>query len=211
VESARKGIEKHAPAVEAAVKSVVDELLYAPAPGTSAKGAPTTPPPAPPPDEARAESPPGAATGSTTIAGYWVGTLVGATSADTLGCNLHVAPSGRPVWAYNDTDGFQRRELTHEGQTIEYVPPERGVIRVRVQSVTGSSTETGYVIDYSFERSSNGYLTQRYQRIVLAGRLRGVQLDVTYSEAGISSFGDKTGLAAGGDAAEYSGSLTKQG
>jgi hypothetical protein len=211
VESARKGIEKHAPGVEAAVKSVVNELLYAPKPGAPPQGAPTTPPPPPPPSEARAASPPGAATGHTTISGYWVGTLLGADSADTLGCNLHVAPSGRPVWAYNDTDGFQQRELTHEGQTIEYVPPERGVIRVRVHSVTGSATETGYVIDYSFERSSNGYLTQRYQRIVLAGRLRGAQLDVTYTEAGISSFGDKTGLAAGGDTTEYSGSLTKQG
>jgi hypothetical protein len=211
VESARKGIEKHAPAVERAVKSVVDELLYAPKPGTPPQGAPTTPPPTPPPNETRAGSAPGAASGTTTISGYWVGTLRGASSADTLGCNLQVAPSGRPVWAYNDTNGFQQREMTHEGQTIEYVPPERGVIRVTVQSVTGSPTETGYVIDYSFERSSNGYLTQRYQRIVLAGRLRGMQLDVTYSEAGISSFGDKTGLAAGEDVSEYSGSLTKQG
>ena len=208
VESARKGIEKHAPAVEAAVKSVVDELLYNPKPQQAAS---TTPPPAPPPAETRAESAPGGASGSTTIAGYWVGTLHGAASADTLGCNLHVAPSGRPVWAYDDTSGFHQRELTHEGQLIEYVPPERGVVRVRVQSVTGSATETGYVIDYSFERSSNGYLTQRYQRIALTGRLRGAQLDVTYTEAGISSFGDKTGLAAGGDTTEYRGSLTKQG
>ena len=82
---------------------------------------------------------------------------------------------------------------------------------VKVVSVTGSSTETGYVVDYSFERSSNGYLTQRYQRYVMAGRLRGAQLDVTYSEAGISSFGDKTGISAGGEAKEYSGSLIKQG
>jgi hypothetical protein len=211
VESARKGIAKHAPAVESAVKSVVDELLYAPKPRTPPQRAATTPPPPPPPDDTRAETPPGAATGSTTITGYWVGTLQGASSTDTLGCNLHIAPSGRPVWAYNDTSGFHQRELTHEGQTIEYVPPERGVIRVTVHSVTGSPTETGYVIDYSFERSSNGYLTQRYQRIVMAARLRGALLDVTYSEAGISSFGDKTGLAAGEDSTEYRGSLTKQG
>jgi hypothetical protein len=114
------------------------------------------------------------------------------------------------VWSYHDSNGFHQTELTHEGQTIQYVPPERGVVTVKVQSVTGSSAETGYVVDYSFERSSNGYLTQRYQRIVMAGRLRGGQLDVTYSEDGISSFGDKTGIAAGGDAKEYSGSLVKQ-
>jgi hypothetical protein len=208
VESARKGIEKHAPAVEAAVKSVVNELLKVQVPGT----APPQPPPATPhePPPATPHEPP-RATDQATIPGYWVGTLRGASSTDTLGCNLHVAASGRPIWTYNDSDGFHQRELTHEGQTIQYVPPDRGVITVRVQSVTGSSTQTGYVIDYSFERSSNGYLTQRYQRIVLTGRLRGPQLDVTYSEAGLSSFGDKTGLTAGESASEYRGSLTKQG
>jgi hypothetical protein len=82
---------------------------------------------------------------------------------------------------------------------------------VKVQSVTGSSTQTGYVVDYSFERASNGYMTQRYQRIVLSGRLRGAQLDVIYSEDGYSSFGDKTGIAAGDHAKEYSGALIKQG
>ena len=140
-----------------------------------------------------------------------MGTLRKPEAPTRIGCDLHVAPSGRPLWTYYDTNGFRQTELTHEGQKIEYVPPERGVMRVIVQSVTGSPNETGYVVDYSFERSSNGYLTQRYQRIVLAGRLRGAQLDVTYSEAGISSFGDKTGLAATEGVTEYRGSLTKQG
>jgi hypothetical protein len=204
LESARKGIEKHAPAVEAAVKTVLDDLLKAP------KGAASG---APPPPDSHDDAPPtaSATTGTTTIAGYWVGTLRGASKTDTLGCNLHVAPSGRPLWTYHDTDGSHQRELTHEGQVIEYVPPERGVVRVLVQSVTGSASETGYVIDYSFERSSNGYLTQRYQRIALTGRLRGGQLDVSYSEAGVSSFGDKTGLAGTEEATEYRGSLMKQG
>jgi len=210
VETARKGIEKHAPAVGAAVKSVVDELLYAPKPGAS-----TAPPPEPQPATAPPATPgdaqPGPATGSTTIAGYWVGTLRGASSTDTMGCNLHVAPSGRPVWTYHDTNGFQQRELTHEDQVLEYVPPDRGVVRVKVLSVTGSPRETGYVVDYSLERSSNGYLTQEYQRLVMTGRLRGTQLDVTYSQTGISSFGDKTGLAATEDATEYHGALTQQG
>ena len=216
IESARKGIEKHAPAVEAAVKSAVNELLKMNMPG-AARPASSEPPPAaapPPPPQAEAEplyEPAGDSRASTTIAGYWVGTLRGASSTDTLGCNLHVAASGRPVWTYNDSDGFHQRELTHEGQRIEYVPPERGVVRVTVQSVTGSPRETGYVVDYSFERSSNGYLTQRYQRYVMTGRLRGSQLDVTYTEAGISSFGDKTGIAAGESATEYRGLLTKQG
>lgn len=216
-ESARKGIEKHAPAVEAAVKSAVNELLKMNMPGAAR---PTPPPQTEPEAEAAAEPEPAPEPayepandreGTTTIAGYWVGTLRGASSTDTLGCNLHVAASGRPVWTYNDSDGFHRQELTHEGQRIQYVPPERGVITVTVQAVTGSARETGYVVDYSFERSSNGYLTQRYQRYVMTGRLRGSQLDVTYSEAGISSFGDKTGIAAGESATEYRGSLTKQG
>lgn len=215
IESARKGIEKHAPAVEAAVKGAINELLKVNMPGGAAPATGAAPPHAEPeaarppePDTPRASGP--SASASTTMTGHWVGTLRRAGTTDTIGCNLHVAPSGRPVWTYYDTNGFQQRELTHEGQKIEYVPPERGVMRVIVQSVTGSPSETGYVVDFSFERSSNGYLTQRYQRISLAGRLRGTELDVTYSEAGTSSFGDKTGLAATEGVAEYRGSLTKQ-
>lgn len=219
IESARKGIEKHGPAVEAAVKSVITELLKTEVPGAARR----TPPPAsgpsqraadtvPPPQTDGAPSPSAASSdGVTSIQGHWVGTLRLAGGTDTLGCDLHLTAGGRPLWSYHDSDGFQQTELTHEGQTIQYVPPERGVVTVKVQSVTGSSTQTGYVVDYSFERASNGYMTQRYQRIVLTGRLRGGQLDVTYSEDGISSFGDKTGIAAGSQLKEYSGSLIKQG
>ena len=114
------------------------------------------------------------------------------------------------MWAFHDTSGFHEKELTHAGQRLQYVPPGGGVATVTVQSVTGSAIETGYVIDYSFEGTSNGYLTQKYQRLVLIGRLRGSQLDVTFSEAGLSSFGDKTGLTATEGATEYRGSLTKQ-
>jgi hypothetical protein len=214
IESARQGIEKHGPAVEAAVKTAINELLKAQVPGA----APRTP--QPPNPAASAAPPPADATPprddtpqqpSTAIAGHWVGTLRRAGTTDTLGCDLHLAASGRPLWSYHDSNGFHQTELTHEGQTIQYVPPERGVVTVKVQSVTGSSTQTGYVVDYSFERSSNGYMTQRYQRIALNGWLRGGQLQVTYSEDGISSFGDKTGLTAGSNLKEYSGSLIKQG
>ena len=105
-DSARKGIEKHAPAVEAAVKTVLDDLLKAP---KSTAGA------APPPPESHDEPPPEASvnTGSTTIGGYWVGTLRGASKTDTRGCNLHVAPSGRPIWVYHDTDGPRQIGRAH--------------------------------------------------------------------------------------------------
>jgi hypothetical protein len=212
IESARKGIEKHGPAVEAAVKGAINELLKVQMPG-AAKPAPPSPEPAATaaPQAASAAAPPAEGTQSaTTITGHWVGTLRRAGTTDTLGCDLHLAPSGRPIWSYHDSDGFHQTELTHEGQQLQYVPPERGVVTVKVQSVTGSSTQTGYVVDYSFERASNGYMTQRYQRIALNGWLRGGQLQVTYSEDGISSFGDKTGLTAGGNVKEFSGSLIKQ-
>jgi hypothetical protein len=227
IESARRGIEKHAPAVEAAVKNTISDLLKTEIPGAARRDAATgtsTPNPAAssaPANEPPAQAPPPhrddrvqpAATtyaGTPTISGLWLGTLRKAGSTDTLGCDLHVAASGHPVWAYNDTEGFQKTELTHGGQKLQYVPPGRGVVTVIVHSVTGSPTETGYVVDYSFERSSNGYLTQEYQRIAMAGRLRGAQLEVTYSQQGLSSFGDKTGVAAAGDGGEYRGLLTKQ-
>ena len=229
-ESARRGIERHAPAVEAAVKTVISDLLKGEIPGGTrgAKpGAPAQPAASAPhegpepqgttarpaPSETRDDRVHSAATtyaGSATITGQWVGTLRQPGTTDTLGCDLHVAASGRPLWAFNDTDGFHKTELTHAGQKLQYMPPERGVITVIVHSVTGSPTDTGYVVDYAFERSSNGYLTQRYQRIAMSGRLHGAQLEVTYSVQGLSSFGDKTGLAAGAETSEYRGSLTKQ-
>jgi hypothetical protein len=216
-ESARRGFARHAPAVEAAVKNVISDLLKTDIPGAKRKEPAAQAPraQAPPAQSATPRDDrvqPAATTyaGSSTITGQWVGTLREPGTTETIGCDLHVAPSGRPIWAYNDTDGFHKTELTHAGQKLQYVPPERGVVTVVVHSVTGSPEETGYVVDYSFERSSNGYLTQRYQRLALTGRLRGAQLDVTYSDQGLSSFGDKTGLAAGTDAMEYRGSLTKQ-
>ena len=231
-ESARRGIERHGPVVEAAVKNAISDLLKADIPGArrnppADSGAPAQPSAGTPPASAAPANGPGdqtpgavrddrvrpAATtyaGAATIAGQWVGTLRQPGSTDTRGCDLHIAGSGRPIWAFNDTDGFHKTELTHAGQKVQYVPPERGVVTVLVHSVTGSSSETGYVVDYSFERSSNGYLTQRSQRIAMAGQLRGAQLEVTYSEQGISSFGDKTGVAASADVREYRGSLTKQ-
>ncbi len=229
-QSARRGIERHAPAVEAAVKTVISDLLKGEIPGGTRganSGAPAQPAasapqegPEPQGTQARPASAetrddrvqPAATTyaGSATITGQWVGTLRQPGTTETLGCDLHVAASGRPLWAFNDTDGFHKTELTHAGQKLQYVPPERGVITVIVHSVTGSPTDTGYVVDYAFERSSNGYLTQRYERIAMSGRLHGAQLEVTYSVQGLSSFGDKTGLAAGAETSEYRGSLTKQ-
>ena len=231
IESARRGIERHAPKVEAAVKTVISDLLKGDFPGgTRPSGAPaqpaapggtppagasaphdtTTPPPAEPPRDDRVRTAATTYAGAATITGQWVGTLREAGTTETRGCDLHVAASGRPIWAFNDADGFHKTELTQAGQQLQYVPPERGMVTVLVHSVSGSPGETGYVVDYSFERSSNGYLTQRYQRLALSGQLRGAQLEVTYSDQGISSFGDKTGLAAGADAREYRGSLTKQ-
>ncbi len=219
-DSARKGIEQHAPAIEAAVKGAVNELLKAGGKGTPASAPPAppvtpppvTPPPIPPDPPASARATPAAPTSGTPgIAGQWHGTLRRGTDADdSLGCELRVAASGRPLWAYTDTNGFHAVELKQLGQEIQYVPPDKGVVTVLVQSVTGSATETGYVVDYSFERASNGYMEQRYQRITLTGRARGTQMDVVYSETGISSFGDKTGLAAGGTERRYTGTLTKQ-
>ena len=60
LESARKGIEKHAPAVEAAVKTVLDDLLTAPKPGANATPSqpPATPQPATTPPRAYEEAPP---------------------------------------------------------------------------------------------------------------------------------------------------------
>ena len=127
------------------MKSAINELLKVQVPGGAARpGAARADAATPPPNTARpASDSPSTGGSSTSIAGHWVGTLRKTGSTDTLGCDLHVASSGRPLWTYYDTNGFRQTELTQEGQKIEYVPPERGVMRVIVQSVTGSPNESG--------------------------------------------------------------------
>jgi hypothetical protein len=79
------------------------------------------------------------------------------------------------------------------------------VVTVVVQGVTGSPTESGYVIKHSFEGSNNGYLTQRYQQISLTMRSARRTLETTYVEEARTYFGDRTGSTGGPSPREYAG------
>jgi len=228
LESARKGIERHGPAIEAAVKAVVTEIVNANIGAQTARGssssattdgaaAASTPPPwasaapssaAP---DATHRQPPSSPGGETVpIAGLWEGELTGA--AGTLSVSYRIMPSGRPAFGYQPTGApFRIEELLQEGQRIQYVPPGGGVVTVVVQGVTGSPSASGYVIKHSFEGANNGYLTQRYQQISLSMRLNGSQLETTYVEAGETYFGDRTGSTGGARRAEYTGVLRRTG
>ena len=88
IDSARKGIERHGPAVEAAVKSVVSELLKpnTPASGGGSNSEPssaTRDPGVPPPIPEDREPRPAAAPSTATISGTWSGTLRAAGGDET--------------------------------------------------------------------------------------------------------------------------------
>ena len=121
-------------------------------------------------------------------------------------------PSGRPAFCYEERrHGSCIMELTHAGQTLKYVPPGGGVVTVVVQQLTGSPSESGYVMKYSFEGASNGYITQQYQTIALTCLLRGAGLEASYIEDGQSYFGDRTGSTGGPSGSRFSGLLRRTG
>lgn len=211
IESAKRGIEKHGPGIGAAatvviagiVKATLDERARQAAASTASSGS-GQPTPAPEPDASPRSA------GTVPIAGLWEGQLTG--SDGTRQVAFRIMPSGRPAFGYQERgQAFCITELTHEGQTLKYVPPGGGVTTVVVQQVTGSSSESGYVIKYSFEGANNGYLTQQYQTLTLTCRLRGSGLEADYVEAGGSYFGDRTGSTGGQSVSGFSGMLRRTG
>jgi hypothetical protein len=94
--------------------------------------------------------------GATSIAGMWNGTCATARtrSAATSTWLRAAGALGLRTWWLPHRGADARRPED------QYVPPERGVVTVIVQSVHGSPADTGYVVEFSFEHSSNGYLTR---------------------------------------------------
>jgi hypothetical protein len=155
-----------------------------------------TPPPAP-------ESP-----GLQSIAGLWSGTLSNGT--ETMESTLRIAPSGRPVWGYRDSRGYEETELTRPGQQIQYVPPGGGVVTVRVKQVSGSARASSYLVAWSFEKAAYGVMDQQYQQIALQCELRGDKLAAVYAETGETYVSDLELMLGGNNTRQFRGLLERQ-
>lgn len=90
------------------------------------------------------------------LAGAWNGVL---SSPDGSRAEVQVdfSPQGLPLYSYTNNKGITRQvELSHVGQTIEYVPPGGGVQRMAVKRFEQGPGRVSISIVGSFERGESG-------------------------------------------------------
>ena len=132
------------------------------------------------------------------LTGGWKGIL---SSADGSQAEVEIdfSPQGFPLYSYTNNKGLTRQvELSHVGQTVEYVPSGGGVQRMVVERVEKGPGRLTVGITGSFERASQGYLDQQQEAALFEYTLvpGGLKMRVTTSST--SHFGDKD-LMVGGD------------
>lgn len=131
------------------------------------------------------------------LSGGWKGTL---TSSDGSQAEVQVDfnAQGLPLYAYTNNKGLSRQvELSHVGQTVEYVPQGGGVQRMVVKSFEKGPGWLSVGIVGSFERASQGYLDQREEAALFEYSLVPGGLKVRVTTRSTSHFGDKDLLVGG--------------
>ena len=134
------------------------------------------------------------------MSGAWKGLL---SSADGSQAEVQIdfSPQGFPLYSYTNNKGLTRHvELSHVGQSVEYVPSGGGVQRMVVKRVEKGPGRLTVGITGSFERASQGYLDQQQEAALFEYALvpGGLKMRVTTSST--SHFGDKD-MMVGGDPA----------
>lgn len=132
------------------------------------------------------------------MSGAWKGLL---SSADGSQAEVQIdfSPQGFPLYSYTNNKGLTRQvELSHVGQTVEYVPSGGGVQRTVVTRVEKGPGRLTVGISGSFERASQGYLDQQQETALFEYALvsDGLKLRITTHTA--SHVGDKD-MMVGGD------------
>ena len=132
------------------------------------------------------------------MSGAWKGLL---SSADGSQAEVQIdfSPQGFPLYSYTNNKGLTRQvELSHVGQSVEYVPSGGGVQRMVVKRVEKGPGRLTVGITGSFEHASQGYLDQQQEAALFEYALvpEGLKLRITTRTA--SHFGDKD-MMVGGD------------
>jgi hypothetical protein len=94
------------------------------------------------------------------LTGTWRGTLTG--DGQPIEFTVAFSENGYALYEYKNNRGVvQTVELSAPGQ-VQFVPPGGGVRTVAVESVDKRPGGLSYVLHISFERTSGGYLDQRF-------------------------------------------------
>ena len=129
--------------------------------------------------------------------GSWKGTLTGA-DGSAAEVQIEFSPQGFPLYSYSNNKGVVRQaELSHVGQTVEYVPAGGGVQRLVVKTLEKGANRLSVGILFSFERASQGYLQQKQESALFEYALapEGLRLRVTTQST--SHMGDKDMIVGG--------------
>ena len=132
------------------------------------------------------------------LTGGWKGTLVSADGSQAE-VQIDFSPQGFPLYSYTNNKGLARQvELSHVGQTVEYVPRGGGVQRMVVKSLDKREGRLSVGIVGSFERASQGYMDQRQEVALFEYTLAPGGLNMRVTTRSTTHFGDKD-MIVGGD------------
>ena len=132
------------------------------------------------------------------LTGGWKGTLT-STDGSQAEVQIDFSPQGFPLYAYTNNKGVARQvELSHVGQTVEYVPRGGGVQRMVVKSFEKAPGRVSVGIVGSFERASQGYMDQRQEVALFEYTLAPGGLHIRITTQSTAHFGDKD-MIVGGD------------
>ena len=132
------------------------------------------------------------------LSGSWKGALIGSDGRSGE-VQVDFGPQGFPLYSYTNNKGVVRQvELSHVGQTMEYVPAGGGVQRVVVKTLEKGQDRLAIGIGSSFERASQGYLDQQQKTTLIEYALTPGGLAMKVTTRSTSHFGDKN-MSVGGD------------
>ena len=132
------------------------------------------------------------------LSGSWKGSLTGSDGSSGE-VQVDFGPQGFPLYSYTNNKGVVRQvELSHVGQTVEYVPAGGGVQRVVVKTLEKGQGRLAIGIGGSFERASQGYLDQQQETTLIEYALTPGGLAMKVTTRSTSHFGDKD-MSVGGD------------
>lgn len=132
------------------------------------------------------------------LSGSWKGALIGSDGRSGE-VQVDFGPQGFALYSYTNNKGVVRQvELSHVGQTVEYVPAGGGVQRVVVKTLEKGQDRLAIGIGSSFERASQGYLDQQQDTTLIEYALTPLGLAMKVTTRSTSHFGDKD-MSVGGD------------
>jgi hypothetical protein len=97
---------------------------------------------------------------ATEFSGSWKGTLTGA-DFSAAEVQIDFSPQGFPLYSYTNNKRVTRQaELSHVGQTVEYVSAGGGVQRVVVKTLEKGPGRLSVGLLFSFEKASQGFMNE---------------------------------------------------